>query len=224
VERYFADLLSATIEQPHPIVEPAQRGERRVIVQGGGQTDYLEIAYHTPEARHPDYCALTVLNAVLTGGASFLIGRGSLTNHTCRLYKALVDRELATDIDGDIVPTVDPGLYRFTATVRPGHSAAALEQALLSEIDRIQTALLTPEELAKARRQARALFAYASESITHQGFWMGFTNIFADYSWYLNYLDRIEAVTAEDIRRVAQAYLGASNRTVGWYLGSATAP
>jgi zinc protease len=70
-------------------------------------------------------------------------------------------------------------------------------------------------ELAKAVKQARALFAYDTESVTRQACWIGYTEIFSNYAWFNNYLDRLAAVTPEDVQRVAQKYLVKTNRTVG---------
>ncbi len=89
------------------------------------------------------------------------------------------------------------------------------------EIERLQQEPITEAELTKARQQARALFAYSSESITNQAFWLGFSEIFADHTWFLRYLDNLETVTAQDVLRVAQTYLKPQNRTTGWYLSNA---
>jgi zinc protease len=62
------------------------------------------------------------------------------------------------------------------------------------------------------------LFAYGTESITNQGFWMGFSEMFADYDWFLNYLDALERVMPEDVQQAAQSYLRLQNRTMGVYL------
>ena len=111
-------------------VEPPQRGERRVVVEGAGQTDYLSVAFHIPEARHDDYFALTVLNAVMSGGSGFLVGGGAITNHTSRLYQALVDKAFSVDISGSLMATVDPGLYQLTTTAWPGRALIDVETAL----------------------------------------------------------------------------------------------
>ena len=217
-ERYF-DRVESAPDVPVPTaMEPPQRGERRVVVEGAGQTDYLEMVFHIPEARHDDFFPLTVLNAVLTGGSGFLVGGGGLTNHTSRLYQALVETEFAIDVSGSLMPTVDPGLYRLFATAWPDQPLADVEATLWAEIERLQEAPVTQAELEKAQRQARALFAYSSESTTHQAFWLGFSEIFADYAWFMRYLDNLAAVTTDDVQRVAQTYLRVQNRTTGWYL------
>jgi zinc protease len=207
-------------EPPAPrAIEPQQRGERWVRMEGAGETDYIEIAYHAPAADHLDFHALTVLNAILCGASGFLVGRGMITNYTSRLYQALVEAEHAVDISGSLTPTVDPGLYRLTATVWPGGSAENVCDQIESEIARLRESPVSSDELTKAQRQARALFAYSSESISNQAFWHGFSRIFADHAWLETYLDDLAAVTTEDVQRVAQTYLIAANRTTGWYLG-----
>jgi len=222
-ERYFGGIKAGPQIPPVTAVEPPQRGERRVVVEGAGQTDYLNLAFHIPAARYedadgrPTYFALTVLNAVLAGASGFLVG-GGVTNHTSRLYQALVETEFAIDVSGNLMTTVDPGLYQLMATVWPGRTLEEVEATLWAEIERLQEAPVTQVELEKAQQQARALFAYASESTTHQAFWLGYSEIFADYAWFTHYLDNIAAVTTEDVQRVAQTYLRPQNRTTGWYL------
>lgn len=222
-ERYFGEIAAGPEIPPVTAAEPPQRGERRVVVEGAGQTDYLAMAFHIPAARHedeggrPTYFALTVLNAVLAGASGFLVG-GGVTNHTSRLYRALVETEFAIDVSGNLMTTVDPGLYQLAATAWPGHTLPDVEATLWAEIERLQDSPVTQVELEKAQQQARALFAYASESTTHQAFWLGYSEIFADYAWFTRYLDNIAAVTTEDVQRVAQTYLRPQNRTTGWYL------
>jgi zinc protease len=67
-------------------------------------------------------------------------------------------------------------------------------------------------------KQARALFAYGSESITNQGFWLGFAEMFDSYDWFLNYLDNLAKVTPDDVQRAAREYLRTQNRILGIYL------
>ncbi len=217
IERYFAAIPAG--EEPPPVhaVEPEQRGERRIVVEGEGGTDLLSIVYHVPPATHDDLYPLIVLAAVLAGGSASLVG-GGLTNHTSRLYRKLVESELAVDVSAQIIPMIDPGLFRLHATLHNGHHPDEIEPLILEEIETIAREGIEPQELEKAKRQARALFAYASESITNQAFWLGFSEIFADYGWYLGYLRRLEAVQAEEVQAVAQRYFGRRNRTVGWYL------
>ncbi|MBS1252961.1 MAG: putative zinc protease [Anaerolineales bacterium] len=199
--------------------EPLQRGERRVTVRGEGQTAYLQAVFHTPAADHPDFFPLVVLDSVLGGAQSMaFFSGGGTTNRTSRLYKALVKTELASGASSSIYPTVDPYLFSFTATVRAGRTLQEVEDVVWQEVARIQEDSVTDDELTKAIKQAKAQFAYSSESVTNQGYWLGFTSIFADHTWLDNYVDRLAGVTADDVQRVAQTYLAETNRTVGWYV------
>jgi zinc protease len=90
-----------------------------------------------------------------------------------------------------------------------------------AEIEHAQSTLPAAGDLARAVKQARALFAYGSESITNQAFWLGFAEIFDDYDWFLNYLDKLAEVTPEDVRRIARDYLRPQNRVLGVYVPTA---
>ena len=73
------------------------------------------------------------------------------------------------------------------------------------------------EEMARAIKQARALFAYGSENITNQAFWLGYAEMFDRYDWFTDYLERLAQVSAADVQRAAQKYLRAERRVVGVY-------
>ncbi len=217
VEKYFGAILDGPDIPPINAIEPPQKGERRVIREGDGNVAYLQMAFRAPSIHEPDFFALTALTAALTGAGGTLLG-GGLTNKSSRLYKALVTTELATAISGSLFPTIDPYIYNFSAVVRGGHTPVEVEQALDAELARLAAEPITPEELNKAIKQAKAQFAYSSESITGQAYWIGFSEIVADYAWFENYIANLSAVTVEDVQRVAQQVLRPSNRTVGWYV------
>jgi len=197
--------------------EPPQSGERIVNVSGPGETHYLKIAYHAPAADDDDFLPLTVLGSVLAGASSFNFFAGGLSNKTSRLYRALVDGEVAASVQGGLAASIDPYLYNVHITVRPDRTPEQALAVLDQEMARIREAPIDENELSKAIKQARALFAYSSESITNQGFWLGFCEMFADSSWYESYLDRLSEVTPKIAWEIAQKYLVDSNRVVGFY-------
>lgn len=196
--------------------EPPQNGERRVRVERPGNTAFLEMSYRAPAATDDDWFKLAVLDSVLSGPSG--LGGGGIDNKTSRLYKALVETELAASVYGSLIPTVDPYLYTFSATVRAGRTLEEVEAVLNTEIDRVRSENITEVELAKAKKQARALFAYSTEGVTGQAFWLAFAENFAGYEWFENYISRLEAVTIEDVRDAAARYLRPQNRTVGWFV------
>jgi len=203
--------------------EPPQRGERRVVVNGPGDAPTLTVAYRVPAATHPDYFALTLLNAAFAGGGSLGMFGGDSSNKSSRLYKALVDTDLAVAASGGLTPTVDPFLYAITAVVNNGsgqaaHTLAEVEAALDAEIGRLADQPITQAELEKALKRARAEFVMAGESITGQAQLLGMAEaVTGDYRWFETVLEQLNAVTLADIERVRATYLRKQARTVGWY-------
>lgn len=191
--------------------EPEPKGAAQFTLEGAGETTFIEVAYRFPHAAHPDYFACQALDSLL-GGANGLSGK------TSRLYRALVDKEYAVDVSAWGEATIDPYLYRIIVTVHPKRKPAAALAALDAEIKKIQDELVSKSEIARAVKQARAVFAYGSESITNQAFWMGYAEIFASYAWFEDYLDNLAKVTPRDIQRVAQTYLSANQRVLGYYI------
>lgn len=200
--------------------EPPQYGERRVNVHREGSTAYVSVGYRAFEISHPDFFALSVVDSIVAGASSLnFMSTANTSNKTSRLYKALVESEMAAGVGGGMVATIDPYLYTVTAVVRDGRTPQEVEDALNAEFTRLAAGDISEQEFEKARKQARALFAYDSESVSSQGFWLGFAEtLVGDYEWFADYLDRLEAVTLDDVRRVSAAVFQPNRRTVGWYV------
>ena len=200
--------------------EPEQKGEIRLMVEGPGETTYVQVCYRFPNASHPDFLPLSVLDSLLAGPSNLNFFGGGISNKTSRLYRALVEKELAVSMSGGAQATIDPFLYNISLTIHPQHEPEDALSALDDEIKRIQGEPVSEEEVARAIKQARAIFAYGSENITNQGFWMGYAEMFADYNWFLKYLDNLAAVTPAEVQRVAQGYLQPRSRVVGTYIST----
>jgi zinc protease len=198
--------------------EPPSAGEKRVTVEGPGETTYLQAAYRAPAASDPDFHAMSVLDSLLAGPANLNMFGGGISNKTSRLYRALVDKEFAINVHGGSSATIDPFLDTFTITVNPKRKPEKALAALDDEIKRVQDKPVSAKEIARAIKQARAIFAYGSENITNQAFWLGYAEMFATYNWFLTYLDKLSTVTPKDVQRVAQKYLQIQNRVVGTYI------
>lgn len=198
--------------------EPPPSGEVRLTVEGPGETTYVQAAYRFPPASHPDFFPLTVLDSLLAGPSSLNMFGGGISNRTSRLYRALVEKEYAVAVSGGASATIDPYLYTFTITVHPRRKPQEALAALDAEIERVQSERVSEAEIERAIKQARALFAYGSESVTNQAFWMGYSEMFADYNWFLTYLDKLSAVAPADVERVAREYFRPQSRVVGTYL------
>jgi zinc protease len=198
--------------------EPVQKGEVRLSVEGPGSTTYVQVCYDFPSASHPDFFPLSVLDSLVAGPSNLNMFSGGISNKTSRLYRALVDKEFAVSIHGGAQATIDPFLYSITMTVHPKRKPEEALAALDKEIQRIKEEKVSKEEITRAIKQARALFAYGSENITNQGFWLGYAEMFANYEWFQTYLDKLAAVTVKDIQRVANQYFKTQRRVVGTYI------
>ena len=193
--------------------------EKRVEVKGPGETTFLELSWRTPGAADTDFFTMTVLDSLLTGPTSLnMFGGGGISNKTSRLYRALVEKELAVSVVGSLQATIDPYLYNIIITVRPDRKAEEVLAAVDTEIDLLMQKAIAQSDIDRAVKQARAMFAYGSENITNQAFWLGYSAMFADYDWFLNYVDRLNAVTPAILIDAAQRLLPAHHRVAGVYL------
>ncbi|HEY9086918.1 MAG TPA: pitrilysin family protein [Anaerolineaceae bacterium] len=219
LQELYGNMPAGNVPEYHPALEAPQSAEQRLEVSGPGHTTYLQLAYRAPAAAHPDFFAFSVLDSLLTGATGLnMFGGGGVSNKTSRLYRKLVEGELVVNVSGGLQATLDPFLYDITATVRPGRTPQEALSVIDSEIQRLQDGQVSAEEIARAIKQARALFAYGSENITNQAFWLGYAEMFDHYAWFEQYTERLAQVTAQDIQRAAQEYLVPSNRVVGAYL------
>ena len=200
--------------------EPRQYGERRVTLNREGETAFVMMGYHAYDALHPDFFALVVLDSILAGASSMnFMSTAYTSSKTSRLYKALVQTNIAASVSGGMVATIDPYLYSISAVVSDGKTPREVEDALDAEIEKIAQGGISEAEFLKAQKQAKALFAYDSESVTSQGFWLGYAEILAgDYNWSLNYLENLMSVTLDDVKRAAADIFHKDRRTVGWYV------
>ena len=215
------DLFGAASALPAPALfnrpEPPQTGERRIVVERPGAASYLTVGYRVPGVTDPDWIKLYLLDAIFGGPSGF--GGGGVGNKTTRLYKALVRTELAASASAGLNPTIDPFMYSVDATVRDGRTVEEVEAALLAEIDKLRNGDVTQAELDKARKQSRALFAYSTETVTGQAFWLAyFEHVAGGHEWFLDFERRLNEVTLDDVHEMAHKYFQPSQRTIGWFI------
>jgi zinc protease len=163
------------------------------------------MAHHVPNLSSGDAAALEVLAAVLSGGDSARLNRELV-------YRLRLAREAGASYD---YTAIDPGLFTGYIQPLPGQSAAAAETALQRELERAKTVPPTQRELDKAKNGIEAQFIFAQDSLFYQATQLGTYEVAGDWRRIDEYLPSIRAVTADDVVRVAGAYLRAENRTTG---------
>ncbi|MFO7632612.1 MAG: pitrilysin family protein [Caldilinea sp.] len=218
IERYFAELAPGPDAPQVKIEEPPQRAERRILLRGEDPTAYYLQVFHAPPALHPDFFPFVVLDSVLGGAKGMGLFGGSANNRSNRLYRALVERQLTVEAGSNFGPTIDPGLFTISATLAPDVKHQTVEAAIWAEIEAIQRNGVTAAEMEKAIKQTRAQFAYSSESVTYEAYWLGFSQVVATLDWLMTWSAQLQAVTANDVQRVAQCYLHPDRQTVGYYI------
>ena len=205
---------------PLNIEEQPQTGERRVTVRRPGPTHYVMLAYHAPEGSHADAAPMVVLSSVLAGASSPIAWGGARgLGRSSRLFRALVDGEIASSVSASYELTLDPYLFAVDATLRSGVEPARAEAAILKELERIQREGVPEDELARTKRQLHAQVVYSLEGVTNQGFALGFMDLVArDPAAWRTFPEALQQVTAADVQRVASTYLVEQQRTAGWFI------
>ena len=186
-------------------IEPEQLGERRMVMEDPAQPMYL-VGWHIPEQTHPDRPALDALIDYLASGRTSL------------LYKNLVkEKKMALQVGafagfpGNKYPTM---MIAYAMPTK-GHTNAECEEEIFAEVEHLKEELIPAEEIDKIKARAKASFINQLDS--NQGFALqlaGYQTGWGDWREMFRELGRINAVTAEDIQRVARKYLTEKNRVV----------
>ncbi len=223
VENLFGGISSGPLTMSIPTPEKKLDTGDLVEMKGPGEAHYLEISWRCPAASDPDFFAYGIIESLLSGPSSLnMFGSGGISNRTSRLYQALVEEDYAASVFGDLSANIDPGVYKVFATIQPEGDPWAALKVIDDQVHRITSRELSVTEIERAIKQARALFAYSSDNITNQAFWMGYASSFADYQWVAEYLTRLGSVTPSQVLRIAQKYLQAEQRVVGVYQATRT--
>lgn len=208
-QQHFGPLQPETIVPPKPRVEPPQRGMRSITVRAPAEVPYLIMGYRTPVLKNAaedwEPYALEVLASILDGGDS------------SRLTKELVrGSQIATSAGaGYDLYERQQGLFLFDGTPAGEHSIDELQQALQQQVKRLQDKPVGAEELQRVKSKVIADAVYEQDSTFYQAMKIGQLEA-AGLDWRLadEYVERINAVTAEQVQAVARKYLVEEHLTV----------
>ncbi len=198
--------------KPIPAVyteEPAQTGPRRVTVKRAGQLGVVAIAHKIPAATHADYAAVTLLSAILADGKN------------SRLYKAVTDKNLATEVEADAGFNSDPTLHILFAPLAPGVKHDEVEKVILQEIERLKTDGVSDIELKAAIAKTLADAAFKRDGSFAIAGSLNECIAAGDWSLFYSLDDATQKVTTADIQRVARLYLNEDQSTTGWFVALA---
>ena len=186
--------------------EPPQTGPRRVVVKRPGEVGVVQIAHKTPAATHADHAALEVLSAILS------------TGKTSRLYRALIDQNLAIGAEASKGFFRDPALFNTTVMLAPGVTHEQAEKVVLAELERIRTGGVTEAEVSTAINKLLAGIAFGRDGSFAIAGQLNEAIAVGDWTVYSSLLEKIAAVKPADVQRVAKAYLVEDQSTTGWFV------
>lgn len=222
IRESFEELPPGPTPPPVRAQEPGQEGERRVVLRRpGGATEYLHLAYHIPAGGDSDLAPLLVLDGILSGFKSITPFEGAIGRRSSRLYRALIEESLASDVSSGVTPSVDPTVFRILATARGNVSSEAIEHRILVELDRLAREPVEAAELAKIKKQAKAQFTYGQDGVVGKAMARGQFTLVDGPEAFERLPERIDRVTADDVMRAVRTYFHEKNRTIGWYLPEA---
>ena len=206
LEKYFGRIPDRPRPDETTTQEPPQNSERRVVLKDVSQPIYIE-GYHRPDYHSKDDAVYDAISDLLSEG------------RTSRLYRALVrDKKIASAAEGFTgYPGVKyPHLFAFLAVPLPGHKPDEMADAIHAEIDRLKKEDISDDELKMIKTRSKANLirgladngGLANQLATYQ-------TLYGDWRELFRSVDRIDAVTKADIRRVANQVFVDTNRTVG---------
>jgi len=201
-KRHFGALPARALPPRKPQDEPAQLGEKRIVVKAPAQLPYLLMAWHAPTLKDWEQdtapYALQVLAGVLSG------------NDSARLQKSLIKtRQIAVNASaGYDAIARGPGMFMVDATPAPGKSVAALEKAIREEVRRIQRDGIDQAELARVKAQVIAADVYQRDSLFYQAMQLGeYVTAGLPPEALARRADKLRAVTAQEVQAAARQWL-----------------
>ena len=211
ITTYFSRLEPGKVAPP-PVVtlEPKQGAEMRMMAEAETQPQ-VEIRYHTVGFQHKDSYALDVMSSILNG-------------RTGRLYKDMVEgTKVASSAGAQQDSRKYAGAFSFEAETKGDSTPVQLEEGWYAELKKLQTEAVPAEELQKVKNQAMADSYRRLQSNFFLLIQLAQAEALGDWSEINKESAKIQAVTAEDIKRVANQYFDKTNRSVATYTRKAGA-
>ena len=216
LEELFGGIPAAATWPEAPVSEAPLTAERRVHQEGAGGVGYIYSTYRAPAASDPDFVPTMVLASILGGPQSLTSSSGE--SRTSRLYRALVERGLAVDVDCTLQATIDPFLLDLTVVLTSGREHQECEDAVDEVMADVIARPVSEAELARAKKQITARFVFENDRMTHRAMTLMFASTVFGMDLLGSAVERVNAVTAEDVQRVAAKLLRKEARVMGWYV------
>lgn len=187
--------------------EPEQTRLRRINIAKECSYSLLKLAFHIPCSVHEDIFPLIVLGEMFNSGVS------------SRMNEALIEKQIATNVNTNVEMARDSGLFTVMATLYPNISHKTAEDIIFYEINNIYRGKIpTKEELEKTKKRIKCSFEFNRDGTLKLAYLIGYYETINNYKMLENYLYNIDKVTIEDIKRVVKLYLNKNNCTIGYFI------
>lgn len=203
LEARYGAIAAAELPADRVVTEPPQTEERHAEFMKPVPADRAIFGYRAPPQLERDWAALELADTLLSGSAS------------SRLYRRLVIAdELASSVDGGLMPFRDPGLYEISVSMTRGHTAEEARAAIDEEIAALVAGPIEPAELEKARNCVETDFWSSMASLEGRAEALGhFETIAGDFRALFGIAEALRTITAEEVQRACATYLQPSRRT-----------
>jgi zinc protease len=204
IAQHYAHIAPAQLPAVARVIEPEQSRERVVRAPKPIATDRLLIGYKAPGQDDPDWAVLEIIATLLAGCPSARLHR-----------KLVIERESASSVDAQLTPFADPSLLRLAVTTARGHSADEIVHTIDGELVALIEHPPGRDEVEKAKTLAETDFWSALVDVDGKAEQLGhFETALGDFRRLGVLAERLTAVTAEDVARVARNYLLPARRTI----------
>jgi zinc protease len=217
----FGGLAGTPPTPPPRTVEPAQLGERRLVLYGAGERSYFKVAYRGPSVGSPDWPAFLLLQELLGGGDGVNF---SQNEWGVPVRSGAILDGVTGDLETWFPPQAEPYALTVGGTVAAGAIPEEIEAALESKILTARQTLMTTQELNAARERVLAELIFDVETTEDAAHQLAYFEGLEALEVLLTLPAALTDVGPEDIRRVAASFLQPWQRTIGWYLAGSTLP
>ncbi len=205
-EKWFGEIPAGTKNNNSIPQEPVQQAPNVLHKKKEVPMDALYMAFHMPCRLDPDYYAIDLLSDVLCNGSS------------SRLFRNLKkDRELFADIDCYITGQIDPGLFIIEGKPAEGVSLEKAEAAIWEELTKIKEEKISDRELQKLKNKLESSLVFSESTVLNKAINLAFFELLSNAELINKEAELYQAITVNDIQRVAKEILQSKNCSTLWY-------
>ncbi len=205
-EKWFGPIPAGDVPIRNLPQEPAQTELRRKIVETTAPLDAIYMAFRMCDRNHPDFYVVDLLSDVLSNGAS------------SRLFQRLLkEQRVVSNIDAYLTGSIDEGLFIIEAKPNPETTLEQIEAAIWKELEDLKNNFIPPNELQKLKNQMESSVAFSEGGILNKATNLAFCELLGDANLINQENEFYEAVTLEDIQRLAKEVFQEERCSVLYY-------